>query len=635
MDDQEGPSEPGLVASLPGYSALEEIGRGGFSIVYRARQEQFSRQVAIKVLSVDHVDDATRRRFARECAVMGALSWHPHIVVVYDTGEAWGGRPYLVMEYLPKGSLADRLRTQGPLEWDEATRLGVQLAGALETAHQGGVLHRDVKPANAFVDLYGQAKLGDFGIANIAGGNETTTGHSAFTVLHAAPEVLTGYPATARSDVYSLASTVYTLVTGAAAFHRTGDENVAAALLRAINDPIPDLRTIGVPDDFAALIESGMAKDPDVRPTAGELGDALRDVQDAHGLPRADMWLHPERSAEASEMGAGAGLTEATGDGDHTVPGVRTPTAVPVAPGSPADSPDGGETVVGAGKGPTVLAPPGVAPAAGGADAGPTAPPAPPASPGRRRWPLLVAAAIVVLGLGAAAALVLGGSDDDGDSEVAAQAAADGSGATQEEVAVHEVVRRPISLEQGDAVRVLVTPEGAFDPVVTLAAPYDGLAADERFEAASFATNTEDFFDDLTAPACEFGAEDGSVADAVCPPGTVLPGFVADDGAAGEQEIVAAFAPVAGEYEVLVRGAGNSSGAFTLDVKTAAAPRDFSIDDFFAEDQVPFYSAYLTSEQSFFCSRDGVDDTTEFVDHEASLIVFCDEAAFDAAFGDG
>ncbi len=631
MDDQEGPSEPGLVASLPGYSSLEEIGRGGFSIVYRARQEQFSRQVAIKVLSVDHVDDATRRRFARECAVMGALSWHPHIVVVYDTGEAWGGRPYLVMEYLPKGSLADRLRTQGPLEWDEATRLGVQLAGALETAHQGGVLHRDVKPANAFVDLYGQAKLGDFGIANIAGGNETTTGHSAFTVLHAAPEVLTGHPATARSDVYSLASTIYTLVTGAAAFHRTGDENVAAALLRAINDPIPDLRTIGLPDDVAAAIESGMAKDPDTRPTAGEFGDALRDVQAAHGLSPSDMWLHPERSAEAGEVGAGPGSAGTAGDGDHTVPGVRIPTPVPVAPGAPTDAPDGGETVIGASNRPAAPAPSATAPSVGDTDAEPTA--AAPTPPRRRRWAVLVVAVIVVLGLGAAAALVLGGDDGGGGSEVAAQAAVDGSGTTQEEVAVHEVVRRPIRLEQGDAVRVLVTPEGDFDPVVTLAAPYDDLAADERFEVASFATNTEDFFDDLTAPACEFGAEGGSVADAVCPPGTVLPGFVANDGAAGEQEIVAAFAPVTGDYEVLVRGAGNSSGSFTLDVKTATAPRDFSIDDFFAEDQVPFYSAYLTSEQSFFCSRDGVDDTTEFVDHEASLIVYCDEATFDAAFG--
>jgi serine/threonine-protein kinase PknK len=234
-----------------------EIGRGGFGVVYRAYQPEFDRFVAIKVLSGLR-DERARRRFDRERRSIGKLSGHPNIVTVHASGFTGDGSPYLVMEYLSGGSLAERLQ-HGPVPWPEAFEIGTKLASALQAAHDAGVLHRDIKAENVLVSDRGEPKLADFGIAVLQGGTETTSG---FTPVHAAPEVLAGQAASPAADVYSLGSMLYALVAGHAAFWRDSDESVYPLMARIANEAVPDLRPVGVPDPVCVLLEQAMAKDP-------------------------------------------------------------------------------------------------------------------------------------------------------------------------------------------------------------------------------------------------------------------------------------------------------------------------------------------------------------------------------------
>jgi serine/threonine protein kinase len=154
---------------VPGYQDVEQIGAGGFGAVYRARQPAFDRTVAVKVLNGRLDDEATLRRFQRECQALGSVSSHPNIVPVYDAGGTPQGQPYMVMAFIRRGSLAQRLAVAGRLPWTEVAELGVKLAGALHSAHLAGVLHRDIKPENILVSDYGEPLLADFGIAQRAG----------------------------------------------------------------------------------------------------------------------------------------------------------------------------------------------------------------------------------------------------------------------------------------------------------------------------------------------------------------------------------------------------------------------------------------------------------------------------------
>ncbi|MGI9614900.1 MAG: serine/threonine-protein kinase, partial [Acidimicrobiales bacterium] len=181
---------------LEGLEGLTEIGRGGFGVVYKATETDLNRTVAVKVLNEASADLA-RKRLDRERRAMGVLSGHPNIVTIYRTGTT-GNSPYLVMEFLGGGSLADRL-LQGPaIPWQEAVNIGTALADAIEASHRAGVLHRDIKPANVLLSDTGVAKLGDFGIANVDAVSQTS-GVMKATVAHAPPEVLSGREGDARS----------------------------------------------------------------------------------------------------------------------------------------------------------------------------------------------------------------------------------------------------------------------------------------------------------------------------------------------------------------------------------------------------------------------------------------------------
>ncbi|MFF3867158.1 protein kinase [Micromonospora sp. NPDC001898] len=295
---------PGLDLGVAGCTDAVEIGRGGFGVVYRAWQPDFSRWVAVKVLAADW-HGPSRARFERELRVLGRLSDHPHIVTLHQAGRTAAGNPYLLMAYEEGGSLTDRLAAaqaggapdaeSAAQRWPAAVAGGITVAGALETAHRAGVLHRDVKPENILISRYGEPKLADFGLARPRAA-EPAPGRRRVTtsVLHAAPEILRGEPASVASDVYALASSVLHWIRGTPAFAEApsgagppdGTEPLARLLRRVAADPVPDLRPAGVPDAVCVVLERAMAKDPALRhPTAVAFAEDLQRAQRAAGQP--------------------------------------------------------------------------------------------------------------------------------------------------------------------------------------------------------------------------------------------------------------------------------------------------------------------------------------------------------------
>lgn len=276
--------------SAAGFGAAEVVGRGGFGVVYRCTQSELDRTVAVKVLTTD-LDDVNLARFFREQRAMGRLTGHPNIVNVLQVGVTERGRPYLVMPYCAQGSLEARIRRHGPLDSADILRLGVKMAGALDSAHLFGIVHRDIKPANILLTDYGEPALTDFGISHVSGGFQTATGTVAGSPAFTAPEVLGGDKPSAASDVYGLGATLFCALTGHAAFERLSGEQVVAQFLRVTTQPIPDLRESGVDDDISELVERTMSRDPEQRPTAAALGEEFRHVQRNHNLPVDEMAL--------------------------------------------------------------------------------------------------------------------------------------------------------------------------------------------------------------------------------------------------------------------------------------------------------------------------------------------------------
>ena len=260
--------------SLPGYRIGPILGRGGFAIVYQARQLSLGRDVAIKVLTSDLVGEGDRRRFELERQALAQLSGHPNVVDVIDAGVTAERRPFVVMRLYRGGTLADRLERQGRLSVADVIGVISRLASALDAAHAIGVIHRDVKPQNCLLTETGDPVLADFGIAGVLdsgqGGTHTSTGF--FTLAHVAPEILDQRRYSVASDVYALASTAYQLLTGRFAFDPR-DPRVAGLIL---DTPPPAIALPEVPPGVADAVLAGMAKDPALRPpTAGAFAAAL------------------------------------------------------------------------------------------------------------------------------------------------------------------------------------------------------------------------------------------------------------------------------------------------------------------------------------------------------------------------
>jgi ATP/maltotriose-dependent transcriptional regulator MalT len=300
----------GIVAELEaeGYHDAEPVGRGGFGVVYRCNEPSLDRVVAVKVLSSDQ-DDVDLEQFAREQRAMGRVSGHPNIVPVLHSGLTFTGRPYIVMQYHRRNTLGAWIHRDGPLGVREALTIGVRLAGALETAHRAGVLHRDVKPANVLLTDYGEPQLSDFGIARITGSRETAPAILVGSPSYTAPELFEGRPASKAADVYGLAATVFTLLSGDPPFPFRAGENPIAFVRRVAAGPIPDLRAKGVPDPICSALELGLNIDPACRPSsAADFGEVLRTAATQVGLNIADVPLElPPPPADADESASGTG----------------------------------------------------------------------------------------------------------------------------------------------------------------------------------------------------------------------------------------------------------------------------------------------------------------------------------------
>jgi len=271
-----------MATALPNrYADPRPIGRGGMGQIYLAEDRELGRKVAIKVLDDRFAgNEQLRERFKREALAAARLSGHPHVVTIFDIGESQG-RPFIVMEYLPGGTLGDRTR-QGPIEPGEALSWLGQIAEALDAAHELDVVHRDVKPPNLLFDARGELVVADFGIARVA--DDTLTGMTATgTVLgtagYLAPEQALGQPATPASDRYALGVIGYELLTGGRPFERQSETAEAAA---HIHEPVPPAseRHAGLPRAVDGVFDRALAKDPGERYSTGAdfvsaLGNAL------------------------------------------------------------------------------------------------------------------------------------------------------------------------------------------------------------------------------------------------------------------------------------------------------------------------------------------------------------------------
>ena len=247
------------------YRLLRRIGGGGMGVVWEADDAVLSRRVAVKVLPPElAADDRFVERFRREARAAAGLT-HPNVAQVYDYGED-GPTRFIVMELVPGETLAERLRRGGPLEPDEAARIGAEAADALEAAHRAGIVHRDVKPENIMLTPSAEVKVMDFGIAAAAQYSSLTTAGSLLgTATYMSPEHASGSLVTGASDVYSLAVVLYEMLTGRPPFAM--ETPVATALAHVNAEPEPISAAVsGVPPKLAETVQLGLAKDPSRRP---------------------------------------------------------------------------------------------------------------------------------------------------------------------------------------------------------------------------------------------------------------------------------------------------------------------------------------------------------------------------------
>ena len=278
------------MTEIGSYQEVEEIGRGGMAVVYRAVTPANRQVVAIKLMAGDLTGDLSfRKRFQREAEVLQRLI-HPAIVPILDHGEHHG-QPYLVMPYLDGGTLADRLQG-GPRPPGEVALLA-RIAGALDSAHRRGVIHRDVKPTNILFDAAGRPYLTDFGIVKLLDDTTavTQTGASLGTPGYMSPEQVRGLPLDGRCDVYALGVVLFEMLTGRLPYTAT---NPYAQAFQHVSDPIPVARDINpaLAAGWQPIIERAMAKERENRyPTAWAI------VQDAGNLINLSASIRPPGAA--------------------------------------------------------------------------------------------------------------------------------------------------------------------------------------------------------------------------------------------------------------------------------------------------------------------------------------------------
>ena len=400
--------------TIPGHRFVGLINEGGSATVYRFIRESLGKEVAIKVLRKEALEHLTAEEFQAEARIMARLSGHPNIVTIHDHGTVDGGRPYLVMEYCPPPDLNERLRAAE----EDRKRLGVAfvlevgllIAGAVETAHRAGVLHHDIKPANILLDGYGP-KLTDFGISELLGG--AGRAGEGVSIPWAPLEALDGRSTDIRSDVYSLAATLYTALSGRWPYEVPGAANDLADLMSRMRAGAPQpLHRSDVSPRLENALRRSLHPDPDRR------HQHVLDLADDLALAGPPGWVPPQPQVPEATARAALELTVAklARAGDRSDPHLTAPRGQVLAtPPPPPVRPPETSAGVRSGTVETGTVPRrGGAPPAGGGDVDRTKPPAsapeaeqPP--PRRARW--VGAAVAVVAAAAAVVVLVLNPSD--------------------------------------------------------------------------------------------------------------------------------------------------------------------------------------------------------------------------------
>lgn len=262
------------------YTILGELGRGGHATVYKALEPDLEREVALKVLHPAlHSDPDFILRFRREAKALAALR-HPHVVVIYEVGEA-DGRMYIAMELAHGQSLAQRISEQGPIPWPETLAIMQQVCAALQYAHNQGIIHRDLKPSNILLDQDRGVLLSDFGLARLvstSGSSLSLSQGIVGTPAYIAPEVWDMNAATVQADVYSLGCILYEMITGKTLF--TGETPMQVLRAHDKGPRLPEQWPAGTPAGIVAVLQKAMARELNERYDSAEsMCKALEDVQ--------------------------------------------------------------------------------------------------------------------------------------------------------------------------------------------------------------------------------------------------------------------------------------------------------------------------------------------------------------------
>lgn len=307
------------------YLILEQLGEGGMATVYKAQDTVLERFVAIKMIRTDQFPPSMLnemlRRFEREAKSLAKLS-HPNIVHVHDYGE-YQGAPYLVMEYLPSGTIKNR--PESPMPWREALNLLIPIAQALAYAHEQGIIHRDIKPGNILLTDKGRPMLSDFGIAklleNKEGSTLTGTGMTIGTPEYMAPEQWTG-EASPQSDIYSLGVVLYEMVTARKPYIANTPVSV---MLKQVNEPLPlpSLFVKGLPENLENIIVKALQKLPADR--YGSMGEFAAEMEGILTSASRTGSVRVEDSPAGKTMLA-SGNEGKTGNNPIPVASVPTPT---------------------------------------------------------------------------------------------------------------------------------------------------------------------------------------------------------------------------------------------------------------------------------------------------------------------
>ena len=321
------PIEPGTgkAVRIDGLSDFVQLAAGEFSTTYRAHDYALDRDVAVKVMHMS--GEQSRRRFEREQQTAAGIPPHRRIVATLAHGETAAGQPFVEMEHYERGSLDDWFTRSRRLSLNDALIVGVQIADALAAAHQADVCHRDVRPGNILVAADGSFALSGFGIAALRRDPGASLTTDALTPVHAPPEVLRSGRPGPTADIYSLGSTIYTLIAGRAAFAGFEDEGPYELMQEILDAPIPPIEDVDVPPSLFGALKRAMAKHPGDRfQSADTFGRALRGVQAELGFAPSEMFTAPK--ATGTDGRARASRKRAAEENAPTSPPPRRPDTV-------------------------------------------------------------------------------------------------------------------------------------------------------------------------------------------------------------------------------------------------------------------------------------------------------------------